>query len=267
MGNPATETLAPTSTGLAPPSYKPNPQGTLGSPDIIGDVPGRLVVATGAVPYSTTSRTPEATGERQLEATNTAALGTLPTSPPAHEQPLDVVHSITTATRQSRPSQNSKHGRLEKYFCPHSDCDRSQPGKGFPRKDHLDQHLRGKHKELPTPRVRAIPETVRNSSHIVQSPSQSKKRKRGGDGQSGTTSLDEDADDMIQQLAEERKLRLLAEKENARLRQEVEKYKERMEKCEERMERKEERMEKREGRLERMMTSFEKHQEEDTETT
>jgi hypothetical protein len=53
------------------------------------------------------------------------------------------------------PSQTSKHGQNENWHCTYSSCDRSRPGQGFYRKDHMDQHLRGVHKQYVVERVRA----------------------------------------------------------------------------------------------------------------
>ncbi|KIX04750.1 uncharacterized protein Z518_05620 [Rhinocladiella mackenziei CBS 650.93] len=65
-----------------------------------------------------------------------------------------IVHGQARDEQNVR-SRNSKHGQTEKYFCSFSDCSRSQPGSGFYRKDHLNQHLRGLHKQnlVPRPRV------------------------------------------------------------------------------------------------------------------
>lgn len=148
---------------------------------------------------------------------------------------------------QTVSSRNSKHGQTQKYFCTYSDCSRSQPGSGFYRKDHLDQHLRGRHKQNSVPRLRAksvAVSSVRNptaTSETTGALLQSKKRKCGSEGETSRHG----GDGLFEELTEERRLRLLAKKETQRLRQKIENYEERMEKYEE--------------RLDRMMTLIEEH--------
>src|SRR5205814_632891 len=86
------------------------------------------------------------TEDRQLEATESRAL--VPLTSPVHRHPRD---------GQVGPSRSSKHSQTEKYFCSYPDCVHSEPGSGFKRKDHLDQHLRGLHKQTSVQRLRAKP--------------------------------------------------------------------------------------------------------------
>jgi hypothetical protein len=146
-------------------------------------------------------------------------------------------------------SRTSKHGQTEKYFCTYHDCSRSQTGSGFYRKDHLDQHLRGRHKQSSVPKLGAKSvalSSIRNSTTLSESTEallQSRKRKRRSEEETRRYS----EDGSFEELAEERRLRLLAEEETQRLRQKLENY--------------EERMKKYEDRLDRMMSLIEKHEE------
>ena len=79
------------------------------------------------------------------------------------------------------------------------------------------------------------------TSDITSTILQSKKRKRGSEEETRGLNLDK----LEKELAEERKLRLLAEEDNCLLRQELKNYERRMEKYEE--------------RLDRMMTLLEEH--------
>jgi len=64
-------------------------------------------------------------------------------------------------------------------------------------------------------------------------PLQSRKRKHGSEGGTGR----HNGDGLFEELAEERRLRLLTEQENYHLRQKLENYEERMQKYEERLDR------------------------------
>lgn len=160
----------------------------------------------------------------------TPALGVTPygatsTSQRIAEIECPVILSTSSSHTQTRnkpavSSRKSKHGQTERYFCTSSNCDRSQLGRGFNRKDHLTQHLRV-HK--------------------------SKKRSHESDGENGQPSRDS----FLEELAEERRLRLLANQENCRLQQKLENY--------------EERMQKYEDRLDRMMNLIESHRSKQTE--
>ncbi|ERF71356.1 hypothetical protein EPUS_03511 [Endocarpon pusillum Z07020] len=149
-----------------------------------------------------------------------------------------LVHKLAQ-DEQTISSQNSKHGQSEKHFCTYSDCNRSQPGAGFYRKDHLDQHLRGLHKQKLVPRIRVksaaasstckLTTTSETTGAIVQSG----KRKRESEGELSCHG----GDGLFEELTKERRLRLLAEQENQRLHQKVENYEGRMQKYEERLDR------------------------------
>lgn len=122
---------------------------------------------------------------------------------------------------------NSRHSQNEKYCCPYSDCPRSQPGSGFRRKDNLDQHLRGPHKQSTVPRLRARSKAkVAQGDSALVAPSDAtgslaqsyKKRKREVDeGVPGSSEAG-----LREELIEERKARKLAEEENQELRQKIE---------------------------------------------
>lgn len=82
-------------------------------------------------------------------------------------------------------SGTSRHGQTEKYFCPYRDCIRSQQGSGFKRKDKLDQHLRGPHKQNSVPRIRALPaasSSTRNLSVTDNATNDSYSRRSGNAG-------------------------------------------------------------------------------------
>jgi hypothetical protein len=149
-----------------------------------------------------------------------------------------LVHS-QARDEQAVSSRNSKHSQTEKYFCTYSDCTRSQLGSGFHRKDHLDQHLRGLHKQNLVPRLRvksAAASSTRKpipGSEAAEALVQPKKRKRESEEKLGYHGGDE----LFEELIKERKLRLLAEQENQRLHQTIEDYEGRMQKYEERLDR------------------------------
>ena len=208
------------------------PRGTISPPVVSYGIPGTIIAATSVTGDQTTSAGQEAAEELQLGATESRTLRTIDISSLDHEHPLGRDHSVTIGGRRTESPRNSKHGKSEKYFCPYPDCSHSQPGSGFCRKDHLDQHLRGPHKQSSVARVRAKPVAASNSlnptatGEIAQPLSQSKKRKHGADGEPETYSVDE----LVERLAEERSLRLLREEEIRLLRQKLERYEARMEK-------------------------------------
>lgn len=230
--------------GSVPTSSLIKPQDTIALPITNDEIFSPTAIVSNATPYQATSATQGAANDRQLEASESRALPIRSLSSLSHQNPLDDAYSATTNGVRSEPPRNSKHSQTEKYLCHYPDCKHSREGSGFRRKDHLDQHLRGPHKQLSVTRLRAKPATV-SSSHgpatttqTLQALPQSKKRKRGGDGGPGTRSVDE----LTEELAEGRRLRLLAEQENGQLRQdnrqlrqELKKSKERMEKCEARL--------------------------------
>jgi phosphopentomutase len=119
------------------------------------------------------------------------------------------------------------------------------------RKDHLDQHLRGPHKQTSVQRLRAKPaaaSSIGNStatSDITGVPLQSKKRKRETEKETSVSNLDK----LEKELVEERRLRRLVEEDNHLQRQKLENYERRMEKYEE--------------RLDRMMALLEEHKREE----
>lgn len=199
--------------------------------------PSGIVTAPRFTSCRATSKIQEAAENERLEATESGALIPLNTFLVQGQARDD----------QTVSSRNSRHGQTEKYFCAYSDCSRSQPGSGFYRKDHLDQHLRGLHKQNSVPRLRAKPVAASSAcnptttSETTGALFQSKKRKRGSGGETGRHSGDE----LFDELAEERRLRLLVEQENQRLRQKIENYEGRMQKYEE--------------RLDKMMTLIEEH--------
>jgi len=203
--------------------------------------PSGIIVAPIFTSRRATSTIQEAADNERLEATEPGDLVPVNTFL-AHRQAQD---------NQTVSSRNSKHGQTEKHFCTYSDCSRSQPGSGFYRKDNLDQHLRGVHKQNSVPRLRAksaaasSPRNPTATSKTTGAHLQSKKRKRGSEGETGRHNEDE----LFDELAEERRLRLLAEQENHQLRQKLDNYEGRMQKYEE--------------RLDRMMTLFEEHKREE----
>jgi hypothetical protein len=188
-------------------------------------------------PCRATSTIQDTTENKRLEATESGALAP-PNTFLIHRQAQD---------NQTISSRNSKHGQTEKHFCTYSDCSRSQPGSGFYRKDHLDQHLLGTHKQNSVPRLSGKSAAALSSCNPIGASKttgallQSKKRKNGSEGETGR----QNGDGLFEELAEERSLRVLAEQENHQLRQKLENYEGRMQKYEE--------------RLDRMMTLFEKH--------
>lgn len=236
---PAVNFWTPTSIGSVLTSSTVNPQDTIAVPISTDGVPHTTAVAASATSYNVTNAPQEATEDRRLEGAESRADATL----------LEGACSTTTDGLHTNPSRKSKHGQIEKYHCPYPDCNHSRPGAGFRRKDHLDQHLRGPHKQSSVARVRAKPAAAVTSSRkpsattqTIQAPPQSQKRKRVGDGELDARSVEE--------LAEERRLRLIVlEEENQGLRR-------KLERCEEQMEKYEQRLEKYEERLDGMMTLF-----------
>jgi hypothetical protein len=222
---PTLSAVSPTDTVSLPVISHGNTRGTVAIPSFSSD--------------PATSTMSKATGNRQLEATDSRTL--VPLTTLVHRQPRD---------GQVGPSQNSKHSQTEKYFCTYLDCIHSQPGSGFKRKDHLDQHLRGLHKQTSVQRLRAKPAAASSTgnptatSDITAAPLQSKKRKRGSEEETSESNLDK----LEKELAEERRLRRLVEEDNHLLRQKLENY--------------EGRMEKYEARLDRMMNLLEEHKRE-----
>ena len=181
-----------------------------------------------------------ATENRQLEAIESRDL--IPLTSLVYRRPRD---------SQVGPSRSSKHSQAEKYFCTYSDCIHSQLGSGFKRKDHLDQHLRGPHKQTSVQRLRAKPAATSSignptaASDITGATLQYKKRKRGSEEETSGSNLDK----LEKEVVEERRLRRLAEEDNHLLRQKLENYERRMEKYEE--------------RLDRMMALLEEHKREE----
>lgn len=191
--------------------------------------PSGLVAAPRLTPCQATSTIQEITENERLEASDSGAV--IPSSPiTVHDQ---------SRGDQDISSRNSKHGQREKHFCPDPGCNRSRPGSGFCRKDHLDQHLRGRHKQNSVPRLRAKPAATSSArspnatSETTRAHSQLNKRKRRSEGETGRHS----GDGLFEELAEERRLRLLVEQDNQRLRWKLENHEERIRKCEERLDR------------------------------
>lgn len=217
-----------------------NPADTVSLPVINHEITSGVVATPSFTSCPATSTIQRATENRQLEAIELKTL--VPLTSLIHRQPRD---------GQVGPSRSSKHGQTEKYFCTYSDCIHSQLGSGFKRKDHLDQHLRGLHKQTSVQRLRAKPAAASSIanltaiSDITGVPLQSKKRKRGSEEETSGSNLDK----LEKELVEERRLRRLVEEDNHLLRQKSENYKRRMEKYEE--------------QLDRMMTLLEEHQREE----
>lgn len=145
-----------------------------------------------------------------------------------------------TRQGQDQPKKSariSKHSQTERYFCTHENCNRSRPGSGFNRKDHLDQHLRGVHKQNLVLRLRGesagTVTGVQEPTTAPQTAERSKKRKRDNEEDLGH----DDSDDLSNELARERRLRQMAEQENQQLRRKIENYEERMQKYEDRLDR------------------------------
>jgi hypothetical protein len=109
------------------------------------------------------SRTQEAADGR-LPGAESRVLSPPVTSPFCREQSPDDFRQ-TDPPRNSRPEhhQSSKHSQNEKWFCGELGCNRSQPGRGFKRRDNLAQHLFGVHKRKLEGRIRA-PSVVASSS-------------------------------------------------------------------------------------------------------
>ncbi|KAL9078855.1 MAG: hypothetical protein Q9157_002225 [Trypethelium eluteriae] len=206
---PATCLRTPRSTDFIPTSAPVKP------PDNI-TLPVSAARTTSISPYQAVGAPREAAEARQPEATESQILATPDVSTSINAQPPDGAWSTTTDSPQTKPSRNSKHGQIERYLCCYPDCSRSRQGSGFSRKDHLDQHLRGPHKQSSVERVRAKSAAASSSrstaamSRILQPLPQSKKRKRGGDGELDAHNVEE--------LAEERRMRMVAEQENQQLR-------------------------------------------------
>jgi hypothetical protein len=226
-----------TSIGVTSVSTPPEDADAVNPPVTNHGNPGGINTAPRFTSCRATSTIQEAEENGRLEATEPGALVPLNTLLP-HKQAQD---------NQTVSSRNSKHGQTEKHFCTYSDCSRSQPGSGFYRKDNLDQHLRGVHKQNPVPKLSAKSAAASNPHNPMATSKttgvilQSKKRKRGSEGETGR----HNEGGIFDELAEERRLRLLAEQENHQLRQKLDNYEGRMQKYEE--------------RLDRMMTLFEEH--------
>lgn len=194
-----------------------NPEDTVILP-VAGLIAGIEVVGTPMLTQSqATSTIKEATSREATGPRDPSRPGT----PSIAGQPQE---------QQKKPARNSKHSQTEKYLCPHDDCSRSKPGSGFNRKDHLGQHLRGPHNQTLVPRFRREPA---GNLSIPEPTVKSKKRKRISEAELSPY----DSDDISNELAEERRLRQLAEQENERLRQRIENYEERMQKYEDRLDR------------------------------
>lgn len=205
-----------------------NPADTISVPVINHGNTSGIVATPSFSSCLATSTIQGATGNRQPEATESRDL--VPLTSLAYKRPRD---------GQVGPSRSSKHSQTEKYFCSYSDCIHSQLGSGFKRKDHLDQHLRGPHRQTSVQRLRAKPVATSSignltaASDITGAPLQSKKRKRGSEEETSGSNLDK----LEKELVEERRLRRLVEEDNHLLRQKLENYERRMEKYEERLDR------------------------------
>jgi hypothetical protein len=146
---------------------------------------------------------------------------------PDQEHSLDEFHIASTDGPQNKPSQNTRHGQKEKYFCTYPDCQRAQQGFGFKRKDNRDQHLRTTHKQISVEGIRAYQVAASGSStpaSNTESLVQSKKRKHNED---------EDSDLHNVEALKTELGRM--QQENLELRQKVMKYEERMERNEQRL--------------------------------
>ena len=150
---------------------------------------------------------------------------------------------VETNVLRTAPATKSKHGQAEKYFCTHSDCPRAKLGSGFRRKDHLDQHLRGLHKQSSVPRLRISsakslnPPGPKGNERTKEPSVVSRKRSRGYEAETASDNSSQESETISKELAEERQLRKSAEEEVRRLRQKLNNYEERMEKYEERLDR------------------------------
>jgi len=140
-----------------------------------------------------------------------------------------------------------RHSQTERYFCSYDNCVRSKKGSGFKRKDKLDQHLRGPHKQTSVPRARATPTAASSVSNpaaantIVDGISKSKKRKRWNEEEVDGSNVDR----LEKELAEERRLRELAGHRNQRLEEQLDDVKRRLDQYE---------------RLDKMLSLWEEHQ-------
>lgn len=238
---PGPDTTSDTAVSLdsipTPPTV--NPADTISLPVINHENTSEIVVTPSFSSCPATNTIPRSIENRQLEATEPGDLVALTSQ--IHIQPED---------GQIGPSRSSKHGQTEKHFCTYSDCIHSQPGSGFRRKDHLDQHLRGPHKQTSVQRLRAKPAASSSigdstaKTDITGASLQSKKRKRGSKEETSGANLDK----LENELAEERRLRRLAEEDNHLLRQKLENYERRMEKYEERLDRMMSLLEERKGK-------------------
>jgi hypothetical protein len=163
---------------------------------------------------------------QQTEVGTTTILGSSSPSQ-VQEHSLDEVYIALTDGPQNKPSQNSRHGLKEKYFCTYTDCKRAQPGSGFKRKDNRDQHLRTMHKQILMERIRAPPVGASGSSTPASNTEvllQPRKRKRREDEYSDLRGVE------ALKIELER-----VQQENMELRQKVIKYEERMERYEQRL--------------------------------
>jgi hypothetical protein len=237
---PATTSDTAISPDSIPTSSAVNPADTISLPIINHGNTSRIVATPSFNSRPATSTIQRATENRQLEATESRDL--VPLTSLVHRQPRG---------GQVGLPRSSKHGQTEKYFCTYSDCIHSQLDSGFKRKDHLDQHLRGPHKQTSVQRLRAKPAVASSignptaTSDITGVPLQSKKRKRGSEEETSGSNLDK----LEKELVEEQRLRRLVEEDNHLLRQKLENYERRMEKYEE--------------RLDRMMALLEEHKREE----
>lgn len=253
---PATNFRAPDFTGFVPPSSTVRPQETIALPVSTGVIPGTVAATAGAIPRQANSAIPGNREDRQLKAAVPETLAVTPNaSLPIHQQALGDAPTATTDGHRTSSSRNSRHGHIEKYYCHHPDCDRSQQGSGFRRRDHFNQHLQRVHKESTRTERHAKPAAV-SSSPNPSTASQSlpnlprpQKRKRGEDGELDPQREDEPTDGHREEVAEERRLRLEAEQEIRRLRQKLERYEERIERYEKRIERKDEQLDETRNRL------------------
>lgn len=207
-------------------------QGTVGLTAINDGVSSNRIIAK----YPTEDGEGEWSPEAKAPRTNS----TLDEQSPTHGQSAGSSRGSLSGN-QITPVHSSKHSQIEKYHCSYSSCERSRPGSGFCRRDHLTQHVRRMHKQASIPRLRAKPAAIPSSSNennlnpLSEPILRPKKRKHIGDGELDANSAKNLAAGLEEELEEERRLRLLAEQEIQQLRQKLEKYEERMERNEERL--------------------------------
>ena len=96
------------------------------------------------------------TSQRQEPTTKATSLNS--SSPSSSHQALNTASQyccdrpecVTLAPFRRKPDlarhMTTRHGDRGTHLCPHSSCKRSQSGKGFSRKDNLDEHIRRCHR-------------------------------------------------------------------------------------------------------------------------